>query len=295
MSGAVRVAPDTVDMLVPRQPPRYLAMLSLQRLSFHGWAVVAIGLSVFAVAFVALVQPTLDAVLAAARQSSYLVMAAILLAAQHSGWLAVSGLHAMLRRRGRPRPLDQVAAQLVVVAARVHGYAEFPETVDQRGIRAEVAALERAARDAERFALPRAPRWDKAAQRSARLDGLRLAGVIRAHKTPLATAIGTADFAKIARSLTGGAAAWSRGDFESMVRSAPEVTLPTRSRTVLTRLAPAVTLAVLGIVLPLLPPLSATAQAAASARTSLLVGAVLALATGAVRLEDYVTAAVLRK
>ena len=58
----------------------------------------------------------------------------------------------------------------------------------------------------------------------------------------------------------------------------------------LTRLAPAITLAVLGIVLPLLPPLNATAQAAASARTSLLIGAVLVVVTGAVQVEGYITA-----
>jgi hypothetical protein len=295
MGGVVCVAPDAIDLTVPRQPSRLITTLDVARRGPHKWAVLAVGLSVFSVAFVALVDPSLNAVLGAARDSSYLVMSAVMLAAQELGYLAARALHGTRRRIGRPLPLDQVAAQLVVVAAQVQGYSKSPQTADQRSLRAEVNSLERAAHDAERFALPRAPRWDRNAQRAAAMDGLRLASVIRAHKMPLARALSAEDFAKIARSLTAGAGAWSQGDFNAMVLSAPEVTLPARSRAVIVRLAPAVTLIVLGIVLPLLPPLNATAQAAASARTSLLVSAVLALATGAVRVEDYISTAVLSK
>lgn len=295
MGGAVRAVPDTVDLIVPRQPSRPITILSLGRQGPHGWAVLAVGLSVFSVAFVALLDPSLKAVLDAARDSSYLVMSAMMLAAQEWGYHAARALHTTLRGVDRPLPLDEVAAQLVVVAARVRSFSKSPETADQRSVRAEVSALERAAHNAERFALPRAPRWDRNAQRTAATDGLRLAAIIRAHKMPLARAMSAEDFAKITRSLTGGVGAWSRGDFAAMVRNAPEVTLSARSRAVFARLAPTVTLGVLGIVLPLLPPLNATAQTAASARTSLLVSAVLALATGAVRAESYISTTVLPK
>jgi hypothetical protein len=300
MGAVIRVAPDSVDLTAPPRRPRYVtaqvSTVSLDRRGRHGTAVIAIALSVVVVACLALANPGLDVVVAAARASSFLVTIACALGIWEWGQVVGHGLAARLAGAvGRPRPLDRVATQLVVIAARVWALAGASGAVDQASVRMQVDALERAARDAQRFALARAPRWDGDARRAARRDGWRVAVVIRAHKAPLARAVGAEDFAAVARSLTGGLAAWSREDFASMVGGAPATTPPGRSRAVVARLLPAVTMAVLAVVLPLLPPLNATAQAASSARVSLLVGAVLALVTGAVQVEDWASTAVLRK
>ncbi|MGI5224472.1 hypothetical protein [Actinoallomurus sp. CA-142502] len=191
----------------------------------------------------------------------------------------------------RPRPLDRVATQLTVVAASVRRAAGKPETIGHAEVRWWVGSLERAARDAERFALRSVPWWDLEARHAAHLDGLRLAAVVRAHKTPLTRAMSGGDLAKVANSLTVGLGAWSRGDFAALVRNAPEVTRPARLRPVLARLGPPAILVGSGIVLPLLPPLNAAAEAAASARTALLVGVAMVLATGsAQQAPDYLKA-----
>lgn len=52
------------------------------------------------------------------------------------------------------------------------------------------------------------------------------------------------------------------------------------------RLGPAVLFVALGVVVPLLPPLSSTAQAATSFRTALLVAAALSLATGPAQIPE---------
>lgn len=220
-------------------------------------------------------------------------------ASQSNIWVGVAGISLFLVRARRAfdgmnretealHPLDRVAVHLVTIAAFVQRCAENTEKVDFRDVRVLLGALERLAADAERFALPRVPWWDHATRRDARLDGLRLAAVIRAHKAPLVRAVSAEDYAKVARSLTGGLGAWSRDDFAAMVRDAPEVAVPSGLRPLIARLWPAVLVASLGIVLPLLPPLSEAAQAAAAARTSLLVAAVLLLVRGVAPVQDYI-------
>jgi hypothetical protein len=192
------------------------------------------------------------------------------------------------KRSGRPSSLDGVATRLVVVAAGVWRCSDRAGEVGDREVRSLVAALESAAREAQRCFRLGVPWRDRATRRAAGADGARLAAVLRAHKAPLMRALGPADFAAVARSLTGGLDARARGDLATMLRTAPEVTAPRGPWPWLRRLGPAAVLAVLGIVLPLLPPLREVAPAAAAARTSLLVGALMAVVTGGVRVPEYV-------
>lgn len=186
------------------------------------------------------------------------------------------------------RPLDRVAVHMVTIAATVQRCASAPEEAGSRQVRRLLRALERLAVQAEGYALPRVPWHDLTTRRAVRLEGLRLAAVIRAHKPVLATALSARDYDAVARSLTAGLGAWARGDLAAMTRNALDVAPPGRLRQVFVRLWPAILLAAAGIVLPLVPPLDGSAAAAASARTSLLIGAVLALATGAVQAREYV-------
>lgn len=191
-------------------------------------------------------------------------------------------------RAGRPRSLDRVATRLVVVAMNVTSCSEHSLGAGNREVRSLVAALERAAREAERSLLLSVPRQDRAGRPAARADGLRLAEVIRAHKPPLMRASRPDHFIDVAWSLAGGLSAWARGDFAAMVRNAPDVDMSGGSWRWLARLGPALVLAVLGIVLPLLPPLNQVAQAAEAARVSLLAGALMAVVTGSVQTPEYV-------
>jgi hypothetical protein len=116
--------------------------------------------------------------------------------------------------------------------------------------------------------------------------------VIRAHKQPLLIAVREEDFAKVARSLMFGLAAWCRGDFAALVEHAPIVAAPSGLRRLMARLGAAVLLATAAIVLPLVPPLDLAEQAASGVRASLLITAVIALATGAVQAPEYIRSVV---
>jgi hypothetical protein len=281
---SLRTRPVTVDLTAPRFP-RIGAVLATQ--GQHAWVIMAMALSALPLAVVAIFDLGFDAMRVTAKNGSFGFGAAGLYGFVEWAALVAAGVQGM-RGAGRSRPLDRVATQLAVVAASVRRAADDPEAVGHGDVRWWVGSLERLARDAERFALPSVPRWDWGARREAHLDGLRLAAVVRAHKTPLTRAMSGDDFAKVAESLTAGLGAWSCGDFAALVRNAPEVTRRSTLRPVLARLGPPLILAAAGTVLPLLPPLNAAAQAATSARTALLVGAAMVLATGsAQQAPDY--------
>ncbi|WP_285575210.1 hypothetical protein [Actinoallomurus iriomotensis] len=281
---SLRTRPDTVDLTVPRSS-RVWAVLATQ--GQHAWVLLAMAISTLPLAVVTVLGLGFDTLRIVARDGNVIFGAAGVVGFVDWLRLVADGMGG-IRGTGRPRPLDRVATQLTVVAASVRRAADDPEAIDHADVRWWVGSLERSARDAGRFALRSVPWWDWEARHAAHLDGLRLAAVVRAHKTPLTRAMSGDDFAKVANSLTAGLDAWSRGDFAALVRNAPEVTRRARLRPVLARLGPPAILIGSGIVLPLLPPLNAAPEAAASARTALLVGAAMVLATGsAQQAPDY--------
>lgn len=286
-AGSLRATPHAVDLTAEKAGPRVLTFMTTRVLHTA---------LVMTVVITGLVTPVdewealwfnlgFDAFRRAAGFSSNLVVFFAVLALAEL-YVLMLRYAAQERRAGRPRPLDRVATRLVVVAAEVRWCAERPHQVRNREVRSLVGALEKTAREAERFPLFSVSWHDRAGRREAGVDGARLAEVIRAHKAPLMTAISAADFAHVARSLTGGVGAWARGDLATMVRDAPDVVIP--SRTWLVRLGPAFVLAVLGVVLPLLPPLNEVTEAAAAARASLLAGALMAVVTGSIQAPEYV-------
>ncbi|MFC6896309.1 hypothetical protein ACFQGX_12810 [Nonomuraea dietziae] len=70
----------------------------------------------------------------------------------------------------------------------------FKPWANNSNIRLLIAELERAARAAEKFALPRAPRWDALTRQEAYILGLKLATVIRSYKPRLIHAQTPKDF-----------------------------------------------------------------------------------------------------
>ncbi|HEV3169593.1 MAG TPA: hypothetical protein VGZ32_04610 [Actinocrinis sp.] len=155
-----------------------------------------------------------------------------------------------------------------------------------------VALLERAAGDAEEYALVRVPRLDLAARTMARKDGAQLAGLVRAAKAPLARALHPDEYSAMSKALTQILAAWcdpSSGGFADLVSAAPAPDRLPLWRRAGSRIGNAVLLAAAGIVLPALPVYSHQQAAAAGARYTLLTAAVFALATGKVTAWDTVS------
>ena len=210
-----------------------------------------------------------------------------------NGMITTEALMALgygLPHPGRPsplQPLDRVGTRLVAVIAALHACASEVNTVTRSNVRSLISELEMLAREAERFGTPRVPWWDRATRRRVLLDGLRLATVIRAHKRKVMTAMSAEDFEAVARSLAGGAVAWARNDLPTMLRDAPDLTLPRTLSTLIIRIGPAAVLVASSIILPLLPPLNKTAQATINFRVALLIAAVLSLTTSAAQLPDY--------
>lgn len=189
------------------------------------------------------------------------------------------------------RPLDRVGTRLVAVAAVVNLRAGEFDALSARRSRSLVVEMEMLAREAERFALPRVPWWDRRTRLMAQTEGLRLAAVVRRHKVQLATAVSGDDYVAVARSLTGGASAWARRDLATMIRDAPEVAPPRTARRILARFGPATVVLALAVAVPLLPPLNQSPQAAESFRTALLIASLLSLTTGTAQ-TDYVKSVV---
>jgi hypothetical protein len=155
-----------------------------------------------------------------------------------------------------------------------------------------VALVERAAADAEEYALARVPRLDLAARSLARKDGAQLAGLIRAAKAPLARALHPDEYTAVSKALTQILAAWcdpASGGFVDLVSAAPAPDRLPLWRRAGSRIGNAALLAAAGIVLPALPVYSHQQAAATGARYTLLTAAVFALATGKVTAWDTVS------
>jgi hypothetical protein len=192
------------------------------------------------------------------------------------------------------QPLDRTGTRLVAVSALIHDLSKNSDDIGFREVRTLVAELEILARDAAQFAVSRVPWWDRATRHAALQEGLRLAALIRAHKHCLVTAITGDDFEDVAKSLTGGAQAWANGDLAAMLHGSPDIRPARWGMSLLKRLAPALLLAVLGVVLPLVPPLSHIAQAGDSFRIAIFVAAALTLASSTSQTSDLVRTAVER-
>ena len=175
--------------------------------------------------------------------------------------------------------LDSAMLSLLEAATRTAGIPSRRETISIIGL------LERSAADAERYALARVPRLDRATRSLAHKEGAKLAGLIRATKLPLACAIHRTDYEDAVAAMTSVLRAWSEQTgkgLATLVDAAPTLERRPFWRRVGGQVWNAVLLAAAGIALPLLPAYSHEQAAAQGVRYSLLTAAVFALLTGKV-------------
>lgn len=194
------------------------------------------------------------------------------------------------RRHSAPGPLDRIILGLLEVAYWSHWCRERRRWSYPRHIKALIAALERLGREAERFAVRRVPLWDITARRDARRIGVCLANEIRKHKASLAASSNGTDLEKISVEILKIVELWSDGSIKQLWEAAGEVTLAERVRRLAACLWPAIVLASMGFVLPLLPVFDNSQQAAQSVRITLVAAAVIALASGGVSVSERVNA-----
>jgi hypothetical protein len=159
----------------------------------------------------------------------------------------------LTRYRGRLEPLDAVMIRLFGIVIRMRELERQRGWASAGNIGRLTTELDKAARVAERATAWRAARWDPALQKEARVYGARLAAVIRLHKAPLVVAQGPADIARVRNSLTAGLLAWAHRDTNALVAAVPSLTLQSKILALGRRLAPALTLAVAAVALPLIP------------------------------------------
>jgi len=176
-------------------------------------------------------------------------------------------------------PLDPVFLQIFRIAVDLDGLRKRRRWM-QKGIVAYFnAALERAARSAERALRGRAPLTDFSTRRESGLRGAQLAAVIRVHKVHLATALSPQQVTDVRRSMTAGLLAWAERDLEALIANAPPVTFGSRIRAVTRRVYPALLLATAAVALPMIPALASSAN---QIHITLGVSAALALIAGGV-------------
>lgn len=176
-------------------------------------------------------------------------------------------------------PLDLVFLQIFRVAVDLDGLRKRRRWMRKGIVVYFNAALERAARSAERALRGRAPLTDFSTRRESGLRGAQLAAVIRVHKVHLATALGPQQAADARRSLTTGLLAWAERDLEALIAHAPPVTFGSRLRAVTRRVYPALLLATAAAALPEVPALASSAN---QIHITLGVSAALALIAGGV-------------
>ncbi|GII34185.1 hypothetical protein Pmi06nite_76270 [Planotetraspora mira] len=82
---------------------------------------------------------------------------------------------------------------------------------------------------------------------------------------------------------------WMCGHLATLWESAPEIPLRDRLRRIIERAWPSVVLLGLGIALPMLPVFTGAEQAAQSVRITLIVAAIVAVATGGVNVAEQVS------
>ncbi|MEU7564305.1 hypothetical protein [Streptomyces eurythermus] len=170
------------------------------------------------------------------------------------------------------RPYDLLLLSLVDVCevTQAHRATWFRE----RSRKAVERALETAARKAE-TALPARPFPD--GRGPARADTLRLAAVIRQHRTPIARAGGPASFDTVTKSLWTGVLALVEDDWETLTAAAPPMTTLSRLRRTAAAVWPPVVLLTAAIALPWIPAVAQAPDVANGVRVTLILTAVLSL------------------
>jgi len=201
-----------------------------------------------------------------------------------AGTLAATAVTAWWPGTRLPSPgnryLDSGVLRLLGCTVTMGDLSRAAALPDARVVKSVILDLELAAAAVEQYAVSRVPRTDTATRRLARLDGLRLARVIRGTKAAVAGAIHPRDYAVPAGTLAGFLLAWARPGQPGPAEPASDAPpAPGQSwwRRLLPRLWSAVLLAAGGTFLPLLPFYDNDRAAAAGLRYALLTAAILAL------------------
>jgi hypothetical protein len=187
-------------------------------------------------------------------------------------WVSVCS--ALIRWVVRPilHPYDLLLLGLVDVCEVTH--AHRGTWFQERSRKAVERALEKAARKAE-TALPARPFPD--GRGPARADTLRLAAVIRQHRTPIARANGPGSFDLVTKSLWTGVLALIDDDWETLTAAAPPVTALSRLRRTAAAVWPPVVLITAAVALPWIPAVAQAPDAANGVRVTLIMTAVLSV------------------
>lgn len=201
-----------------------------------------------------------------------------------AGTLAATAITAW-RPAARPLPagnryLDSGVLRLLGCTVTIGELSRAQTLPNSRVVTSAILDLELAAADIEQYAVSRVPRTDTATRRLARLDGLRLASVIRDTKAGVARAIHPRDYTAPASTLTGFLLAWARPGqpgLRDMTSGDPPDPEESWWRRLASRIWSAVLLTAGGAFLPLLPFYDNDRAAAAGLRYALLTAAVLTL------------------
>jgi hypothetical protein len=211
-----------------------------------------------------------------------------------STWmLAATALTAWLPA-SRTRPgnarLDSGLLHILGCAAALDDLAGRQDPLTTSGFRSVISALDLAAADLELYAVDRVPRSDAPTRRIARQYGARLATVVQDAKVAVACAASQKDLGAVAADLAGFLVAWAQSDAGGLgaIGDEAQVTSTPVWRRVATRIWSALLLFAAGSALPFLPYYHANPQAAAGLRYALFTAAVMALATGTVRVWDTI-------
>ncbi|MGV9696886.1 hypothetical protein ACWDTR_14135 [Streptomyces sp. NPDC003470] len=170
------------------------------------------------------------------------------------------------------RPYDLLLLSLIDACAVTH--AHRGTWFRKRSRRAVERALEKAARKAE-AALPARP--FAGGRGPARADTLRLATVLRQHRTPIARAGGPGSFDLVRQSLCAGVIALIDDDWETLTAAAPPVTALSRLRRTTAAVWPPVVLLTAAVALPWIPAVAQAPDVASGVRVTLIITAVLSL------------------
>ncbi|MGW2823025.1 hypothetical protein ACWC24_18850 [Streptomyces sp. NPDC001443] len=213
-----------------------------------------------------------EALVRTAAELAYIALLMLVIALFLVSVMAVAS--ALLNWVLRPvlRPYDLLLLALVDACAVTHAhrgtwFLRRSRTVVER-------ALQNAARKAESAV---SARPFPGGRGPARADALRLAAVIRRHRTPIARASGPASFDRVTQSLWSGALALIDDDWEALTAAAPAVTVLSRLRRVAAAVwSPAVLLAA-AVALPWIPAVAQAPAVADGVRVTLVITAVLGL------------------
>ncbi|MGW1564316.1 hypothetical protein ACWCQ1_48945 [Streptomyces sp. NPDC002144] len=127
--------------------------------------------------------------------------------------------------------------------------------------------------------------WERRLRAAAREPQLRVGLVLRRHADAAFRVLGPRDIERMYESLSAGCVAAAACDWDALLEHAPPITPKTRLRRGLRRVAPSCTVALFGLVIPLLPGVGAIGG---NLRVLLLATAVLMLMPGADKAQESV-------